>query len=102
MLDFAYAMGKSGETGGGGYQGLISLTPLILMFVIFYILLIRPQQKKAKQHKQFLDELKKNDQVVTSGGIHGKITGLTENIVTLEIADKVKIKDSRSQISGKS
>ena len=63
-----------------------ALLPLVLMFLVFYILLIRPQQKRTKQHKDFLSSLKKGDEVVTSGGIHGKVTGITENVVTLEVA----------------
>lgn len=98
MIDIAYAMG-SGNTGEGT-SSMITFIPLILMFVIFYFLLIRPQQKKAKDHREVLDNLKRGDTVITAGGIHGKITGLTDTVVTLEIADKVRVKVSRSQISG--
>jgi len=98
MIEIAYAMGGEGMTGGA--KGLGAFIPLILMFVIFYFLLIRPQQKKAKEHRAVLEDLKKGDPVVTTGGLHGKITGMTDTIVTLEIADKVRVKVSRSQISG--
>ncbi len=98
MIEIAYAMG--GELGGGGgLKGLGAFVPLILMFVIFYFLLIRPQQKRAKEHRKLLTNLRKGDPVVTSGGLHGRITGLTDTIVTLEIADKVRVKVSRNQIS---
>ena len=70
------------------------------MFAIFYFLLIRPQQKKAKQHKQLLAAIKKGDRVVTGGGLHGLVTGLTEDVVTIEIAPKVRVKVSRGSISG--
>ncbi len=80
--------------------GIISFVPLILIFVVFYFLLIRPQQKKAKTHQNFLANMKKGDAVVTSGGLHGTITGLTEKIVTLEIADKIRVKVSRANILG--
>ncbi len=90
MIDLAYAMGGQ-ATGGQGGQ-LMALLPFILMFVVFYFLLIRPQQKKAKQHKTFLESLKKGDTVVTSGGIYGKITGITDDAVTMEIAEKVRIR----------
>ena len=98
MIDIAYAMG--GDALAGGAKGMGAFIPLILMFVIFYFLLIRPQQKRAKEHREVLKNLRKGDTVVTSGGIHGRIAGLTDTIVTLEIADKVRIKVSRGQIAG--
>jgi preprotein translocase subunit YajC len=98
MGSFAYAMGSGGTGGQGG--GLGAFIPLILMFAIFYFLLIRPQQKKAKQHKTMLSAMKKGDRAVTSGGLHGVITGLTDEIVTMEIAPKVRVKISRGSIAG--
>jgi preprotein translocase subunit YajC len=99
MFDsLAYAMAPTGGDGAGG--GFTTFIPLILMFGIFYFLLIRPQQQKAKKMREILSNLKKDDMVVTSGGIHGKITGLTDTIVTLEIAPNVRIKVSRGQIAG--
>lgn len=97
----AFAMAPTQGDAGAG-SGLTALFPLIVMFVIFYFLLIRPQQKKAKQHQEFLNSLKKDDMVVTTGGIHGKITGIADNIITLEIAPNVRIKVSRSGIAGPS
>ena len=102
MIDLVHAMGTSGGPGGGPQSPFGFLTTMALIFAIFYFLLIRPQQKKMKEHKTLIDNLKKGNKVVTSGGIHGKITGLTDTIVTLEIADKVRIKVSRNQISGPS
>ena len=96
MLDIAFA--QSGPSVGGPSQ-FLSFLPLVLVFVIFYFLLIRPQQKKAKDHQQMLGKLKKNDEVMTSGGIYGKVTALTDNIVTLEIAPNVRIRVNRPQIS---
>ena len=96
--DVAYAMG--GLPGGGSGGGLGSFLPLILMFVVFYFLLIWPQQKKAKAHRAVLSNLKKGDEVVTSGGVYGTITGITDTVITLEIAEKVRIKVSRSSIGG--
>jgi preprotein translocase subunit YajC len=95
----AQAMGIGGEQGaqGGGWGALV---PLILMFVIFYFLLIRPQQKKQKQHRELLSNLKKGDVVMTSGGLHGKVTGLTDAAITLEIAERVRVKVSRGYIAG--
>lgn len=100
MIGIAYAMGTAGNSGAGQQGGLMQFLPLILIFVIFYVLLILPQQKKIKKHREFLKELEKGKTVVTSSGIHGKITGLTDNIVTLEIAPNVKIKVSRDQVLG--
>lgn len=100
-MDFlAYAMGTGGGAGGEGGGGFGAFLPLILMFAIFYFLLIRPQQKKAKQHKQLLSSLKKGDRVVSSGGLHGVITGITDDVVTVEVAPKVRVKISRGSISG--
>jgi preprotein translocase subunit YajC len=70
------------------------------MFAIFYFLLIRPQQKKQKKQREVLAALKRGDMVVTSGGLHGKITGLTERVITLEIAEKVRVKVGRGYIAG--
>ena len=99
-MDFlAYAMGTGGSGGGQG-SGLSAFVPLILMFAIFYFLLIRPQQKKSKQHKAMLGAVKKGDKVITSGGLHGEITGMTDDAVTMEIAPKVRVKVSRGAIAG--
>jgi preprotein translocase subunit YajC len=98
MFDLVYAMGTGGAGGQGG--GLGAFLPLIIIFGIFYFLLIRPQQKKAKQHKQVLASLKKGDRVVSSGGLHGVITGLTDDLVTMEISPKVRVKVSRGSIAG--
>jgi preprotein translocase subunit YajC len=101
-MDFlAHAMGTGGTGGAGGAGGgLGTFVPLILMFAIFYFLLIRPQQKKAKQHKQMLASVRKGDKVVSAGGLHGVITGITDDVVTMEIAPKVRVKVSRGSISG--
>lgn len=99
MEGIAYAMGATGAPQAGGGAALAGFIPLIVIFAIFYFLLIRPQQKQLKEHRQTLDSLKVGDNVVTSSGIHGKITGLTEKVVTLEIAKDVKIKIEKSSIS---
>ncbi|MEJ2699625.1 MAG: preprotein translocase subunit YajC [Desulfuromonadales bacterium] len=93
---FAMAGNAAGQQGGRpGYEGIIML---VIMFAIFYFLLIRPQQKRAKQHKALVEALKIGDQVVTAGGIHGKVAALQESVITLEIATGVKIKVNRSSI----
>ena len=98
MEGIANAMGMGGAQGGGvgAFAGFI---PLIVIFAIFYFLLIRPQQKQLKAQRGMLDSLKVGDNVVTSGGLHGKIAGLTDTIVTLDIAKDVKVKVERSSIS---
>lgn len=100
MDNLAYAMGGFGGSGDGQGSGLSAFVPLILMFAIFYFLLIRPQQKKAKQHKAMLGAVRKGDKVITSGGLHGEITGMTDDAVTMEIAPKVRVKVSRGAIAG--
>jgi len=96
MFDVAYA--QTGP-GSGGFGSLVSFAPLILVFIIFYVLLIRPQQKKAKEHQQMLRQLKKNDEVMTSGGIYGKVVALTDAVVTVEVAPNVRLRVHRPQIS---
>ncbi|NTV43934.1 MAG: preprotein translocase subunit YajC [Syntrophobacteraceae bacterium] len=97
----AHAMGTMGQGGDAqGAGGLAAFLPLLLMVGIFYFLLIRPQQKKQKDHKAMLDSLQRGDVVVTTGGIQGKITGLTETVATVEIAEKVRVKVQRGYIAG--
>ena len=85
MHFLAYAMGTGGTGGAEGGQGgaFGAFIPLILMFAIFYFLLIRPQQKKAKEHKSMISAIKKGDRVVSSGGLHGLVTGVTDEAVTM-------------------
>ena len=83
----------------GGQGGMF--IPMIMIFVVFYFMLIRPQQKKQKDLQEWLKSLKKGDEVVTNGGVIGKISGLTENTVTLEVQEKVRMKFLRSHIAGK-
>lgn len=97
MFDIAIANAADAAPQGGG---IFSFLPLILIFIVFYFLLIRPQQKKQKEHQAFLGQLKKGDNIVTNGGLYGEITGITDNIVTLEIADNIRVKVSRQHILG--
>jgi preprotein translocase subunit YajC len=96
MVDIAYAQGAPGAAGPGP---LMTLIPFVLIFVIMYFMVIRPQQKKSKEHQQLLNKLKKNDEVMTSGGIYGKVTDLKETVVTLEVAPNVRIRVHRPQIA---
>lgn len=98
-LGVAHAMGTAGQGAGDPGSQFAAFVPLILMVAIFYFLLIRPQQKKQKEHRQMLANLQKGDVVMTSGGMHGKITGITDTVATLEIADKVRVKVARGYIA---
>ena len=100
MLGLAFAMGTPpGGGAAGGASAFMNIVPLIFMFAIFYFLLIRPQQKKAKEHKALLESLKKGDKVVTAGGMHGKVTTLDDKVVTLEIAPGVNVKINKGFIA---
>jgi len=83
-----------------GDAGFTSLIPLILIMVIFYFLLIRPQQKKLKEHKAMVEATKKGDSVITGGGIIGKVADVKDDVLTVEIADGVKVKVRRDTIVG--
>jgi preprotein translocase subunit YajC len=101
VVNWAYAQGAAGAAPEGimGIGGGM-LVPMIAMVVIFYFLLIRPQQRKAKEHKALLDNLKRDDVVITSGGILGKIVSIEDQLVILEIADRVRIQVARPYIAG--
>ena len=91
------AMAASPGGGGGSQASMLStLLPLVVIFAIFYFLMIRPQ----KRHKEMLTALKKGDRVVTRGGMMGTIDAIAENVVTLEVANEVRIRFSRESISG--
>jgi len=94
---FAQAQGAAAPQGGMG-QSFSFFMPLVLVFGIFYFLIIRPQQKQAKKQQEMLKAVEKGDQVITVGGIHGKVVGTADSILTLEIADNVKVKIERSSV----
>ncbi len=100
MLNVAYAMGTNpaagGQAGGGQYMSIVLLVGIV---GIFYFLMIRPQQKRAKEHRTFLDNLKKGDKIITSGGLYGTITGITDDAVTIEIAEKVRVKVDKNTVA---
>ncbi len=83
---------------GGGPPAIVQFGPLVLVAIIFYLLLLRPEQKRRKEHEQVLAGLKRNDLVVMSSGIHGRVAGLAEKVVTVEIAPKVQVQVDRSAI----
>ena len=103
MFGTGLAFADAGAQGAGGAGGMMATLqqaiPLVLMFAIFYFLLIRPQQKKAKEHKALLERIKKGDSVITAGGVHGKVVSVEEGIVGLEIATGVVIKISKPYIA---
>ena len=78
---------------------IMSFLPLILIFVVFYFLLIRPQQKRAKEHKAMVEALKKGDWVVTTGGLLGRVTDLGENFVRMQVAEGVEVKVQRPAVA---
>jgi preprotein translocase subunit YajC len=103
VVNMAYAQGAAAAPGAANPMGSLFGNPLILMAVmvgIFYFLLIRPQQKKAKEHKALLDNLKKGDRIITSGGIIGTVVNIDDQLVNVEIADKVRIEMARPYIAG--
>ena len=84
----------------GGNDTFGFILPLVLMFAIFYFLLIRPQQKRQKERNNMLNSLQKGDQVITIGGLHGTIVDLTEERVTLKVADNVRLVFERAAVNG--
>lgn len=95
----AHAMGSAGAGAEGG-NPITAFLPLILMFAIFYFLLIRPQQKKAKQHKEMLAGVRKGDRVITAGGIEGAVLDVDGDTLTVEIASGVSVKVNRNYLAG--
>lgn len=97
----AYAMAQTPQMQGQEAPSpLVSLMPIILIFGIFYFLLIRPQQKKQKELQKMLGELKKNDEVITTGGVHGTIVNVKENTFMVRVDDNVKLEISKSAVTG--
>mgnify|MGYP001551761978 FL=1 len=97
LLDFFISSAYAQDAGQPG--GLMSFLPLIIIFVIFYFLLIRPQMKRAKEHKKLVAELGNGDEVVTNGGLLGRITHVGESFVSVELAENVQIKVQKHAIA---
>lgn len=98
LISPAWAQGVGGGAGGlGGIEGLL---PLVLIFVVFYFLLIRPQQKKAKEHREMITNLRRGDRIVTNGGLVGTISRVpNDNELQIEIAEGVKVRVMRSMVA---
>lgn len=102
MVKYAYAMGAPMQQGPGAVAQpplIVNLMPIILIFGIFYFLLIRPQQQKQKEHATMLSELKKNDEVVTAGGIHGTIVNVKDKTLILRVDDNTRIEVDKVSIT---
>lgn len=96
LISTAQAQTAPGAPAPGG--GMSSIFTMIAMFAIFYFMLIRPQMKRAKEHRAMLDKLSKGDEVITSGGIAGTVTDIGDNFVTLEVADNVRVRVQKAAV----
>jgi len=96
MPGLAYAQGP-GAAGGPG--PIVSLMPIAVMFVVLYFLLIRPQQKRARDHDTMVQNLKRNDEIVTTGGLYGRVQTIADKVLTVEIAPNVRVRIDRAQVA---
>jgi preprotein translocase subunit YajC len=96
-MNYIFAMAPSPDGGGGSLMSTVIMFGAI--FVIFYFMIIRPQQKRAKEREKMLSNMQKGDKVVTSGGLHGIIAGIDEKTVLLQVSDNMKLKFERSAIA---
>jgi preprotein translocase subunit YajC len=99
MLTLAFAQDAAAQAPQAQQSPLISLMPIFLIFIVFYFLLIRPQKKTQKEHAKMIENLQKNDEVITSGGMHGTIVNIQDDVVTLRVDDNARIKVQKSSIS---
>ncbi|MEW5733824.1 MAG: preprotein translocase subunit YajC [Thermodesulfobacteriota bacterium] len=100
FASIAYAGGTPpGGAPGAGASGMSFFIMLIAMFAVFYFLVLRPQQKQAKEQQRMRDSLKKGDRVLTTGGIYGTVSGVDENTVTLEIAQNTRVKFVKAAVA---
>lgn len=99
LVSIAHAMGSAGGAGASGGDAFMQFVPLLLMLAIFYFLLIRPQQKRAKLHRAMLESLKKGDQVMTTGGLVGRIAEVDDDQLLLDLGE-TKVTIGRGFVSG--
>lgn len=95
VINPAFAQGSGAPAAGGGYESLILI---LLMFAVLYFLMIRPQMKRAKEHKSLIEALQKGDEVITAGGLLGRISKVSDNYVTLQVADNVEVQVQRPSV----
>jgi preprotein translocase subunit YajC len=98
-MDFFVSTAWAQDAGAAPGSAWMQLLPLVLIFVVFYFLLIRPQTKRAKEHKEMVSKLQAGDEVVTNGGLLGRLTEVGDNFVTLEVASGVAIKVQKFQVA---
>ena len=98
FISSAFAQTPAAAPGGDMLSSLSGMLPLVLMFVVLYFIMIRPQMKKQKEHRAMIDALAKGDEVVTAGGMLGKVTSLAEGFVTLQVANGVEVQMQRSSV----
>jgi len=101
MLDFIFPSAFA-QTAASQPNPLMSLVPFVFIFLIFYFLMIRPQKKRMQQEQEMLKALSKGDEIFTKSGLLGTIYGMTDRVVTLEVADGIRLKVLRSEIAGQS
>lgn len=101
MNSLVLALAQQQAPPGCGGGGMSMLVTMLLMFAVFYFILIRPQQKRAKEHANMLNNLKKGDEVITRGGLIGRISGVADNVITIELQEKVRVRILKSYIEGK-
>ena len=89
----------AGAIGGGASAMFVQIFPLLLIFVVFYLFLIRPQQKRAKEHEAKINAVQKNDEVITGGGLMGKVTKVADDYVEVEIATGVRVKAVKATLT---
>ena len=99
MLFIHLAQAQSAAPAGAGSNPLASFIPIILIFIIMYFVLFRPQMRRQKEQRRLISSLKTGDRVVTSAGIHGMITNVKETTVTVKVADNVKIEMEKSAVT---
>lgn len=99
MIGIAFAMGPPPGTQGGSFDTFMGFVPIIAIFVIFYFLLIRPQHKKQKDHQDMLNSLKEGDNILTSGGLYGTVVKIKDNVLTVQIAENIKVKIDRGYVA---
>ena len=96
-MDFFISNAYAQDATSAG--GLMSFLPLVVIFAVFYFMLIRPQMKRSKEHKQLVSQLSKGDEVITNGGLLGRITDVSDTFVTLELAENLQIKLQRQAVA---